>query len=140
MIRRQARYCTLAALLAMAHLSVADEPRMPAIPECGACCVQKNNDNETIAPFVFRDFDSGVMFYVESNGRHISAIAPTGSVLWHRNPFQEAHLCAYRVSKPLIIGLEPWPGANESLVVRYNSSQFGTISKSTGEFRFLGQN
>ena len=43
-------------------------------------------------PYTFRDADSGIVFYVESDGRHVSAISPEGKILWSRDPFLDAHL------------------------------------------------
>jgi hypothetical protein len=143
---------TLIALLIASSVSVAEETpgtklpdslehEFPSFSEFDGCCefeVSRNNDNETISPFAYFDAASSLIFYVESNGRHVTAISTMGAVIWHKNPFDDAHLCPYRVSKPVIVSLEP--NDEYSLIVTFNSSQFGSLSKSTGEFRFLGQN
>jgi hypothetical protein len=67
-------------------------------------------------PYAYRDPPSGVTIYVESDGRHVSAIAPSGALLWVRNPFVESEMCPYRSAHPFIIHLSeannpnyPWP-------------------------------
>jgi hypothetical protein len=39
-------------------------------------------------PGTYRDVDSGIIFYVESDGRHVSAISSEGKILWSREPLQ----------------------------------------------------
>ena len=53
-------------------------------------------------PTSYRDPVSGIIFYVESDGRHITAISPKGQVQWVRNPFVDADLCPYRSAHPFI--------------------------------------
>ena|ERR1035437_10236101 len=99
-----------------------------------------NNDNDTIRPMVFHDPVTGNYFYVESDGRHITAFTPEGKILWHRNPFVDAHLEPYRFTKPIIclIGREEYPGRHK-LAIGFNSSQGGTLDDKTGDFEFGGQ-
>lgn len=107
-------------------------------------------------PYTFRDADSGIVFYVESDGRHVSAISPDGKILWSRDPFLDAHLEHYRTDTPRIIYLsevdktdEPhqWivnfmahKGISKFVCITYNSSQSGCLDFKTGDFTFLGQN
>jgi hypothetical protein len=117
----------------------AKDPKISTnFPYCAPACVWYNNDNETIDPLIYRDVKSGVFFYVESDGRHISAFTSGGVLLWIRNPFEDAHLWPYRVSKPMIASIQDLPESNR-LLIRYNSSQSGTIEKATGDFTFGGQ-
>lgn len=37
-----------------------------------------------------------VVYYLESDGRTVSAIAPDGKVLWHRDPLRDAGIGPYR--------------------------------------------
>ena len=60
-------------------------------------------------PQSFRDEQSGVTFYVESDGRHIAAIDSNGKILWIRNPFVDRNLCPYRSAHPYIYWIGP-PG------------------------------
>jgi hypothetical protein len=102
-------------------------------------------------PHTYRDADSGVVFYVESDGRHVSAIAADGKLLWSRDPFVDAHLAFYRTRTPRIVHFDKidptdkdhnWMLRGQTglrLAIVFNSSQFGTIDAKSGEFTFLGQ-
>lgn len=108
-------------------------------PYCAPACVWINNDSQTITPLIYKDPKTGGFIYVESDGRHVTAFSSEGILLWQRNPFEDAHLWPYRVSKPVIVQIEEFPESNE-LSVQFNSSQFGALNKTTGDFRFGGQN
>src|SRR4029077_17936043 len=54
---------------------------------------------------------SGIIIYVESDGRHLSAISREGKLLWARNPFVENNMCPYRSAHPFIVWIGP-PGAD----------------------------
>ena len=101
--------------------------------------VAHNNDDATIKPLTFIDPKSRVLYYVESDGRHVSAIAPDGKLLWHRNPFVDAKLQPYRFTKPVIIGIGLDESRDNALSIGFNSSQFGLLDPKTGDFQFLGQ-
>ena len=97
-------------------------------------------------PLAYKDPASQVTFYVESDGRHVVAIEPTGKIIWVTNPFVDAHLQPYRFVRPYIVEIGPYTGqpvrgnrADTALVIRFNSSQFGAIDKNTGSFTFEGQ-
>jgi hypothetical protein len=87
----------------------------------------------------YADSSSGILFYVESDGRHIAAISAQGTILWCRDPFAEAGLEPYRYARPVI----SWIGRSNRepghIGISYNSSQFGIADQKTGEFTFLGQ-
>jgi hypothetical protein len=96
-------------------------------------------------PQAWKDKDSGITFYVESDGRHVAAISGEGKVLWNRDPFVEGKLEAYRVQKPQIVFIGK---PNESMAKRhpgkfvainFNSSQAGIMDFEKGDFTFLGQ-
>jgi len=99
-------------------------------------------------PFVYADPELGTLFYVESDGRHLSAISCDGKVLWTRDPFVDAKLKRYRFWRPTIdhIGpahpmhllVAPDPTARY-LAIGFNSSQFGILNVANGDFTFLGQ-
>ncbi len=101
-------------------------------------------------PRTFKDDRTGVLFYVESDGRHVAAINGGGTILWHKDPFVDAGLKPYRTARPVIsyIG-KPSDKGMETMKARgkkgpfiglsYNSSQFGLLDVTTGEFTFLGQ-
>jgi hypothetical protein len=96
----------------------------------------------------YRDVHSGLILYVESDARHVSAISPTGKLLWTRDPFNDAHLQLYRTKHPQIAHLGPGPKAvigirgkpRDFVYLEFNSSQFGLLRLSDGEFIFQGEN
>lgn len=88
-------------------------------------------------PYAYRDADSGIVFYVESDGRHVSAISPEGKLLWSRDPFAEAHLAFYRTRAPRIVFIGRYKG---NLAISFNSTQSGNLDIKTGDFTFTGQN
>ena len=100
-------------------------------------------------PQSYKDPDSGIVFYVESDGRHIAAIAQDGKILWHKDPFADAHLELYRTKQPQIVSLGrpqnrmlegmSGKGSGRFICISYNSSQAGLVDAKTGEFTFLGQ-
>jgi hypothetical protein len=99
-------------------------------------------------PQMYRDAHSATLYYVESDGRHVAAISRDGKLLWVRDPFMDAHLESYRTDNPQIIsiGEATWWGEGPpsqfrgSVIITYNSSQFGALNRSNGDFQFLGQN
>ena len=100
-------------------------------------------------PQAYRDADSGIIFYVESDGRHVAALSNEGKVLWHRDPFTDAKLQPYRTKQPRIVWIgQPlkWmveamssKGRGKFISVSYNSSQAGVMDIKTGDFTFMGQ-
>jgi len=98
-------------------------------------------------PQVYKDPNSGTLFYVETNGRHVAAISGDGRLLWSKDPFKDGRLPFYRTKKPQIVyigpaqkGVHP-PGEESSkfVSIAFNSSQSGLLRMSTGDFEFLGQ-
>jgi hypothetical protein len=98
-------------------------------------------------PQVYKDPRSGVLLYVETDGRHVAAISRDGKLLWNRDPFTDAHLSFYRTEKPQVVYIGPVKKSaqidggkpDEFVGIRFNSSQFGLLRISSGEFQFLGQ-
>jgi hypothetical protein len=98
-------------------------------------------------PQSYRDSATGITFYVESDGLHVAAISKEGKILWVRDPFHDAKLDDYRTHKPQIvfIGKGSWVvnGVRRkdipAIRIGFNSSQFGVMKMSDGEFYCLGQ-
>jgi|tagenome__1003787_1003787.scaffolds.fasta_scaffold19289696_1 hypothetical protein len=99
-------------------------------------------------PVAYADSATKTIFYVETDGRHLSAISLEGKVLWTRDPFVDAHLEPYRVDSPKIIRIFkplPWmlgsrPDPKRHFVaIGFNSTQTGVVDTGTGEFFFVGQ-
>jgi hypothetical protein len=98
-------------------------------------------------PQVYKDPNSGTLFYVETDGRHVAAISDKGKLLWTKDPFKDAHLPFYRTEKPQIVYIGPAPKgvhppgeeSNKFVSIAFNSSQSGLLKMSNGGFEFLGQ-
>ena len=86
----------------------------------------------------YKDRASGVIYYVESDGRHVSAIDPDGKILWNVDPFMDAGLKPYRFPKPVIVYVGKSNIDEDSISISFDSSQFGDLDKKTGKFRFRG--
>jgi len=95
-------------------------------------------------PIAYADPKLKTVFYVESDGRHVSAISFDGQILWTRNPFVDAKLEPYRVAEPKIVRIGPSGGLGPSgwkpdpkgtyISVTFNSTQFGIINTANGDF------
>jgi len=104
---------------------------------------------DSLRPFrgaqAFQDKESGLLFYVESDGRHVAAIDRDGKILWHRDPFVEAKLEAYRVEHPVIVEIGApigWmiEGRKGKFVrVNFNSSQCLILDIKSGDAISMGQ-
>ena len=103
-------------------------------------------------PHTFKDADSGIVLYVESDGRHVSAINPDGKILWTKDPFADAHLEFYRTHHPQLVYLgaigeaQKWmekamagKGSGKFIALSFNSTQSGVLDLKTGDFTFMGQ-
>ena len=107
-------------------------------------------DEFHVVPKVLEDAKTRIIFYLESDGRHISAISPEAKLLWSRDPFVDSKLTPYRLKRPLIYyfdfvdpvwwKIHSYLGrADEFIGISFTSSQSGVIKKETGDFTFLGQ-
>jgi hypothetical protein len=112
-------------------------------------------NSDSAKPLTFRDPRTSISFYVESDGRHLAAIDAVGELLWVRNPFEDAHLCPYRNPRPSISsistveislqraekmragGMDP---SHEYLEIKFDSSLFGVVDETNGDFQMWGQN
>jgi hypothetical protein len=102
-------------------------------------------------PLTFKDDKTAIIFYVESDGRHVAAIDRDGKVLWHRDPFEEHGLKPYRKARPVIakIGSATGPSVEGSMKRRgqkgpfiylsFDSTQTFVVDEITGESVFEGQ-
>lgn len=111
----------------------------------------KYNDQQKMSPIILPVPDLNMILYVESDGRYVTAISSDGKILWHLDPHKEVGLPSYRVSKPMIRGLEIHDHSHEGsewmnrfinidegpyISIGYTSSQFGLLRAKTGEFIF----
>jgi hypothetical protein len=86
--------------------------------------------------------------YVETDGRHVSAISFDGRVLWTRIPVVDVHLKPWPPggTEPKISYIGgPWiapPGnvrKGSFIDVRFDSLDFGILNLKSGEFTHLGE-
>jgi hypothetical protein len=109
-----------------------------------------NAFREFRGPLVYKSPKSGVLFYIESDGRHISALDPLGKIIWTRDPVADTKMKPYRFAEPQIVWIgEPQEWMVESMArqgkkgeyvaITFNASQFGVVDTATGEFTFQGQ-
>lgn len=99
---------------------------------------------QTDRPVIYRDASTGITLTVESDGRHIVATNGHNETMWRADPFSDTKLKLYRTVSPRIIHIGSYDGAyglskESSASIVINSTQFGRIILSTGEFIFLGQ-
>jgi hypothetical protein len=89
--------------------------------------------------------DTGILLYVETDGRHVAAISANGKLLWIRDPFEG--LPYYRVKDPQVAGIgaiSKWDKTHgrkstEFVAISLTNSQFGLLRISDGKFEFEGQ-
>jgi hypothetical protein len=107
-------------------------------------------------PMSYKDPRTSIAIYVESDGRHVAAMDVQGKLLWVRNPWEEAGAsCPYRTPRPVVASLKlmeltevGWSnlkarGADlqhRFLMLTFDSSQYGMLDETTGEFFPEGQN
>ena len=110
-----------------------------------------------VALSAYRDAQSGITFYVESDGRHLVALGANGKVLWVRNPFVDSDMCPYRSAHPFISWIGPPGGgfgwhhlepfvptpdekANASIIRDLNGQIAGgrKVSRPSDKARFIG--
>jgi hypothetical protein len=107
-------------------------------------------------PMSYKDPRTSILFYVESDGRHLAAIDPEGKLLWVRNPYEDKPaFCEYRTPRPVIGRMEAAEfteidrtnlkarGVNVDhnfIAITFDSSQFGFLDETTGDFIPMWQN
>ncbi|RYG08256.1 MAG: hypothetical protein EOO07_25945 [Chitinophagaceae bacterium] len=113
-------------------------------------------DSSRAKPLSFKDPRTQITFYVETDGRHLSAIDAEGKLLWVHNPFEEDKAqCEYRTPHPVIVRIEifenpeslkfdeggPKLDFNHKFIrIYFDSSQDGIVDEETGKYIWLGQN
>ena len=101
-------------------------------------------------PLTYADRATETLFYVESDGRHISAIRFDGKVVWTRDPYADAELdrAPYRVKDRKIVSIgraEParlpkgFDRRKVYLSIAFNSTDFGVVDASNGNFTYFGR-
>jgi hypothetical protein len=126
-----------------------DRPRPDSVPW----------DPARAKAFVYKDPRSAISLSVDNDGRSLVATDSSGRILWVRNPFEDARLCPYRTPRPIIYEIDfvdSLPDFGERMApylqklgmlpthkyvqIRFDSSQFGLVDETSGNFLFEGQN
>jgi hypothetical protein len=104
-------------------------------------------------PYTYKDADTGIIFYIESDGHHVAALDKDGKILWCRQPALDGKLPPYSEIHPRPNPLIVWFGAltkNQSerlkntgsgkfIGISFNSRQAGMLDVKNGDFTFQGQ-
>lgn len=104
-------------------------------------------------PYTYKDADTGIIFYVESDGHHVAALDKNGTILWFKQPALDGNLPPYSATRPQPNPLIVWFGAlteNQSerlkktgsgkfIGISFSSRQFGVLDVKNGDFTFQGQ-
>jgi hypothetical protein len=107
-----------------------------------------SNYREFRGPIACADSSIRTLFYVESDGRHLSAIGFDGFVRWTRNPGVDAHLEPHDVGSPRIVWMgKPEPSMLGShpdperhfIAIDLDSATSGVVDAATGTFTRLAQ-
>jgi hypothetical protein len=61
------------------------------------------NDDQRVASKTLVDPRTHITYKLNSDGRHVKAIAPNGKILWAHDAFNDYGLEPYRVTKPVIV-------------------------------------
>jgi hypothetical protein len=109
--------------------------------------------NAAPASLSYRDPDTGIVFSVESDGRHIAAVDRDGKILWRRQPGTDGNLPPYSKTRPQTNPVVTWIGAltkdqsdhlkdtgsGKFIGIGFNSRQGGVVDVKNGNFTFQGQ-
>ena len=104
-------------------------------------------------PYTYKHKETQIVFYIESDGRHITALDPSGKILWCRQPGTDGKLPPYSESYPKQNPSIVWIGAltasqsehlkqrssGNFLGISFSSRQAGALDLKNGDFTFWGQ-
>lgn len=105
-------------------------------------------------PYSYKDPNTGIVFYVESDGHHVAALDQNGKILWCRQPALDGNLPPYSETRPQPNPLIIWIGAltksqsdrlktkgsGKFVGVAFRSRQAGVLDVTNGDLTFQGQN
>jgi hypothetical protein len=134
---------SLAFLTALIHSSMADQRSLEI------------NLPGQFVPKVLRDSRTGMIFYLESDRHHLSAISRAGKLIWQidtwvmfRSKTEQLRasglvdfidFCKSDYYVKVFLKPKQHLSDEDFLTVHFNSDAFGLINKSNGEFVFEGQ-
>jgi hypothetical protein len=106
-----------------------------------------------VEPMVLNDKVAGIVFYFETDGQHVTALRPDGSVLWHKDVAElpkQRGLMNRNKNHWTIIDWAGYPRTQsvermrelgkqgEYIAIAFNTKEFGLLEKLTGEYIMLG--
>lgn len=114
-----------------------------------------NDPVPLLKPMALKDKETGVLFYFETDGQHVSAIDADGKILWHKNPIVQAKLIGQpgllHGPKPLICTASLEIPASmlkrmqdkgikgKFLLIGVSTKHFGLLDQKNGSFYLLGR-
>ena len=99
-------------------------------------------------PHSYKDDDSGIIFRVESDGRHVTAMNPDGRILWSKDTLADSHLESYRTNNAHIVYIHKADADNvllrgkkgDFIAISFNkisrAELFGILDVKTGDFSY----
>lgn len=89
------------------------------------------------------DNELKMKFILDSARIFISAFDSNHKLIWCTDPWTDNRLSEYRVKRSVIVRYgfvkNEWTDGIERIWIVYNNTQFGTVDKLTGKFKWLGQ-
>jgi hypothetical protein len=102
-------------------------------------------------PFTYKDPKTGILLYVESDNRHVTAIDPDGKILWERDIIKEENISQnYRKDPITVYYLGPLSQSDKRILKEHpkngdyvgigfkHSGEGGVLNQRTGEYWCLG--
>ncbi|HEY1381358.1 MAG TPA: hypothetical protein VGF55_31445 [Gemmataceae bacterium] len=115
---------------------------------------QGRDNTQMDAPISYKDAESGIIVYVETDRRHVAAIDPAGRVLWQRDLIVDGPVTfgphAPSGKKPSVISLrKPTERdvtsmkrsgkSGDCVGVSFNNREWGLIDIRSGDYQSLGR-
>lgn len=106
-------------------------------------------------PMTYKDPQTSITLYVESDGRHVAAIAADGKLLWVSDLFKKSRPCSADKTTPVIVSIKDGPqmtvfgyelqrfgfeARDRIIEVTFASNEFGELDERTGDFVCEGIN
>jgi hypothetical protein len=89
------------------------------------------------------DNDLKMKFILDSSRIFISAFDENNKLVWRTDPWADNKIREYRVKRPVVVlynlQKSKWTDGIEKIWIVYNNTQFGTVDKVSGKFKWLGQ-
>lgn len=100
-------------------------------------------------PLTYRAEKSGILFYVESDRQHISAIDKDGKLLWHKNMIDQVRgkerlgwpARVTVIGKPhdwMVKAMRDRGKEGEYVAIDLSTKEFGVIEEKSGVYKALG--